>query len=1085
MTFLRLLCSVALSQLFLQITPLSAQAVAEPNTVVPQSAKTSSTDTVSTQGQDVIKLSPFQVAYERDSGYYASNTMAGTRINSKVEDLGASITVVTKQQLLDTASVDINDIFRYESNTEGIYDFTSQLSNAATNDTIQSSPQTAVRVRGIGAPNMMLDNFAMTARIPVNSYNLESVEISRGPNSTLFGLGNPSGSVNLNRATANLTRNDNTLKLRFDSYGGYQSTLDFSRVIFKNKLAIRVSAINMSNAYTRKPSYDYTKRLYGDLIFKPFKNTRINLNWEHFQEKRQTPNYLTPRDDVTEWLNDGKPVWNPLNWTATVNGQSYVVPYISNENGIPGSSGVLPAGLYANATNYTRPSMYILGGQMQLWEINRAATTSNPNAATTSNQRMLAGSGSLIQRGNINAATLYQVLGISNKALYDWTSINAVSADWNYDHASIYTASLEQEIIPNLYFRAGFNLQASDTFNRNIVNPPSLQIDTNQNLLDGKVNPYYLSPFYQVTEPTIFRSPEYNESTQTQLTYDLNFKKITGDRGIAKYFGDHKILAYYEGRKITTGTFRYREAIIDPNHSWLTAGALNYTNGAALDRPTYRYYVGPTGSLGFTKGYNAPKSGIEGTFNLNYNNPSTGNWISEPAIFGASPYITSQTRQEINSRGIVDQSSFFSDRIVFTGGLRNDFNRTRNSNGAVVNGNTGLYDIGPISTWLPWTNGQGYTRTLSLVVKPTKWFGLFADKSASFVPQPPAIDLFNVALPNTYGHGQDLGGYFSLFNGKLVIRLSTYKTTVINNRNSDSTIGSRIIRMETNSLTSADHFSFDYWAVNAAAAKLATTTNDPAAVALANTWTAYPNFLKQTINNYNNGAALRGVDNTESKGAELQIDYNPNYNWSFKFTGAKTEAIQTALEADISDYVALRLPTWLAANDGLGNYYWTDTRFTTQTPQNFYSASVTVPIQISQALLGKENPQIKKYTWRTLSTYRFTQGRLKNFSIGGTLRWDDKSVIGYKGAAPGSDGIVRSLDVNKAAYDPARFAGDLLFAYNTKVYSGKVGLRIQLNVLNALQSASIRPTAINPDGTVYNYRIIDPSQYVLTTTYTF
>jgi hypothetical protein len=77
------------------------------------------------------------------------------------------------------------------------------------------------------------------------------------------------------------------------------------------------------------------------------------------------------------------------------------------------------------------------------------------------------------------------------------------------------------------------------------------------------------------------------------------------------------------------------------------------------------------------------------------------------------------------------------------------------------------------------------------------------------------------------------------------------------------------------------------------------------------------------------------------------------------------------------------------------------------------------------------------------------------------------------------------LDVNKAAYDPARFAGDLLFAYNTKVYSGKVGLRIQLNVLNALQSASIRPTAINPDGTVYNYRIIDPSQYVLTTTYTF
>ena len=61
----------------------------------------------------------------------------------------------------------------------------------------------------------------------------------------------------------------------------------------------------------------------------------------------------------------------------------------------------------------------------------------------------------------------------------------------------------------------------------------------------------------------------------------------------------------------------------------------------------------------------------------------------------------------------------------------------------------------------------------------------------------------------------------------------------------------------------------------------------------------------------------------------------------------------------------------------------------------------------------------------------------------------------------------------------------MLFAYNTKVYGGKVGLRVQFNVLNAFQMATIRPTAINPDGTPYNYRIIDPSQFVLTTTFSF
>ena len=296
----RVLSALVLSQIALLSTSLNAQVAADQTTTTVQSAKPIPTESVATQSQDVVTLTPFEVASEKDSGYYASNTMAGTRINSKVEDLGASITVVTRQQLLDTASTDINDIFRYESNTEGTYDFTSQLSNATTNDAIQSSPQTAVRVRGVGSPNMMIDNFAMTARIPINSYNLESVEISRGPNSTLFGLGNPSGSVNLNRAVANLTRNTNTLTLRADSYGGHQSTIDFSRVILKNELAIRIAAIDMSNAFVRKPSYDLTKRLYGDLIFKPFKKTRINLSWEHYQQKRQTPNFLTPRDDVSE-----------------------------------------------------------------------------------------------------------------------------------------------------------------------------------------------------------------------------------------------------------------------------------------------------------------------------------------------------------------------------------------------------------------------------------------------------------------------------------------------------------------------------------------------------------------------------------------------------------------------------------------------------------------------------------------------------------------------------------------------------------------------------------------------------------------
>src|SRR5207302_1611108 len=75
-------------------------------------------ETAKPDEEKVVTLSPFEVVSD-NNGYYGANTMSGTRLNSKIEDLGASITVVTKQQMQDFALLDINDIFNYEAGTEG------------------------------------------------------------------------------------------------------------------------------------------------------------------------------------------------------------------------------------------------------------------------------------------------------------------------------------------------------------------------------------------------------------------------------------------------------------------------------------------------------------------------------------------------------------------------------------------------------------------------------------------------------------------------------------------------------------------------------------------------------------------------------------------------------------------------------------------------------------------------------------------------------------------------------------------------------------------------------------------------------
>ena len=1026
-------------------------------------------------GSDIVQLSPFEVDASQDHGYYASNTMSGTRIKSRIEDLGASISVVTKQQLDDTAAVDINDVFKYEANTEGTADFTAMNSAAPTTDSIQSSPATATRLRGVGSPNISNGNFTAITRIPIDSYNIDSIEISRGPKSTLSGPGAPSGTININRGKAGLQRDVSEVTFRGDSYGGYRSNFTLNRAVIPDKLAFRVDGLYMQNAYLQKPSYDLTKRLSASFVYKPLKDTNISGIFETYHEQRQTPNSLTPRDGVSEWLQSGRPTWNPLTFTATVNGTT-TAP-IPVGSGATAELLTLPAGLYSNSTTYTRPSMFIDNGQVQLWEVNRLGTTNNPNGTTTSNVRLV-GSGSGIMRGTVNGGILYQVPGLTDKSLYDWTKENAVSTNWNKDRAFIYTAEVVQKVVDNLYARVGWHLEDYDTYNRNISNPPTLQIDVNQYLLDGRPNPYFLRPYIQNIEPTIFRSPEFSDSLQGNLSYELHFDN---DSDWKRWLGHHQFGAYYESRHITTGTFRYREAVIDPNHVWNTAGALNYTNGPAVGRPTYRYYVGGPNAIGYQQGYAPPKSGVAGTYDLNWFNGATGQWVDEPAVFGTAPYISGQTKQEDTARGLTTQNFFLNDRIVFTGGIRKDFKRTRNSAGAVVDPTTGFFTFDNDKNWGPWTAATGMTRTASLVVKPLTWLGLSYDRASSFTPQPPAVDLFGNVLPNTYAHGHDAGFFVNLFGGKLVFSAKIYDNAYINDRNSDSTIGSRIARIENG--TGSDHFSLQNFANSVASARLGPTATPDQIAAVAATITQFPVGFQNAVLATNSGAALRGTNNLDAKGAELELTYNPFSTWRIKFSGAQTKSINTSLEGNLTDYIALRMPYWLSVKDDQGNPWWTSTALGSQSAQNFYSSAVEAPIKVDQALLGKSNPQIKEYTWRVLSTYQFTQGPLRDVGVGGSVRWDSRSAIGYLGAAPDADGIVRSLDVSKPVYDPARASCDFWASYSLRLFHDKVRARIQLNLQNAFEGGRLQAVAVNPDGTPYNWRIINPRKWVLSTTF--
>ena len=79
-----LVCALAV------VAPVFAQTPARP-AAAPPSPSTSET----------VQLSPFEVAAEKDDGYKATSTLAGTRLRTELRDVAASISVITKDFMQD------------------------------------------------------------------------------------------------------------------------------------------------------------------------------------------------------------------------------------------------------------------------------------------------------------------------------------------------------------------------------------------------------------------------------------------------------------------------------------------------------------------------------------------------------------------------------------------------------------------------------------------------------------------------------------------------------------------------------------------------------------------------------------------------------------------------------------------------------------------------------------------------------------------------------------------------------------------------------------------------------------------------
>lgn len=262
--------------------------------------------------EDVLVLSPFEVSAEEDSGYATATTLAGNRLNTELRDIGNAVTVINSQFLKDIAATSNQTLLQYTVGTE-VGNVGGNFAGTGDGSFLDESsrftnPNQNTRVRGLAAADNTRDYFL--SDIPWDGFNVDRVDLQRGPNSILFGQGSPAGIINVGLKQASY-RNANEVGLQTDQWGTVRATVDINRVLLKDELAVRLLALRNNEKFQQDPAYNDDRRYMAAVRWEPKflrkggARTIIKGSFETGDIESNRPRTLPPLDLISPWFYTG------------------------------------------------------------------------------------------------------------------------------------------------------------------------------------------------------------------------------------------------------------------------------------------------------------------------------------------------------------------------------------------------------------------------------------------------------------------------------------------------------------------------------------------------------------------------------------------------------------------------------------------------------------------------------------------------------------------------------------------------------------------------------------------------------------
>jgi iron complex outermembrane receptor protein len=184
-----------------------------------------------TATDEPVTLSVFEVSTHKDVGYKSTNSASVTRLDAPIRELPLSVQIVNQEFMNDVAKGSLYDLARY-------------FAGGDNQGAIHQPTQFKLRGFNSNDDDQQRDGFRFLGLTDL--YDVERIEIIRGPNSVVHGTADPGGQVNIITKSALLNQDLRAVNFRFGENALMRGAFDVNSAgtIAGRPAAIRVNAVH-------------------------------------------------------------------------------------------------------------------------------------------------------------------------------------------------------------------------------------------------------------------------------------------------------------------------------------------------------------------------------------------------------------------------------------------------------------------------------------------------------------------------------------------------------------------------------------------------------------------------------------------------------------------------------------------------------------------------------------------------------------------------------------------------------------------------------------------------------------------------